>query len=171
MANPSVSTTTDYYTTKAGRVAIFNGNNYAEFELTCESALIAVGAWNFVASREAAAEARTADTIKRRTEGIKIIFNSVAQTYQTVIRELSRNNDLPGMWERIAKYNRARDPLYAGELRRQFRSTIFNPSKSNIIQYVNDLEWFRTALSTSNKPITEEDLLEQLLLGLPRDAK
>jgi hypothetical protein len=99
MTTPSARTTTNYYTAKAGRIAIFNGSNYANFELTCESALIAVGAWNFVMGREAAADARSADAIKRRTEGIKIIFNSVAQPYQTAIREFSRNNDLQGMWE------------------------------------------------------------------------
>jgi hypothetical protein len=42
MAN--TNTTTEYYNAKAGRIAIFNGENYADFERTCEAALVIVGA-------------------------------------------------------------------------------------------------------------------------------
>jgi hypothetical protein len=66
MTTPSASTTTEFYDAKAGRIAIFNGGNYADFERTCEAALIVAGAWNFVTGREVAAEARSADAIKRR---------------------------------------------------------------------------------------------------------
>jgi hypothetical protein len=64
MSNLPSATMTEYYNVKAGRIAIFNGENYADFERTCEVALVIAGAWNFVTGREGA-DTRTADAIKR----------------------------------------------------------------------------------------------------------
>jgi hypothetical protein len=77
----------------------------------------------------------------------------------------------PRMWEEIKKSNRGTDAVYVGELMRQFRTLVFDPTKGSVRQYVNDLEWFRTSLSSSVRQLTEEDLREQLLLGLPDDPK
>ena len=104
MSNLPSATTTEYYNAKVGRVAIFNGENYADFERTCEAVLVITGAWNFVTGREGA-DARTANTIKCRAEGIKIIFNSVVQSYQAGIRTLMKAQNPRGMWEELTKYN------------------------------------------------------------------
>jgi hypothetical protein len=169
MAN--TNTTTEYYNAKAGRIAIFNGENSADFERTCEAALVIVGAWSFVDGQEDAAAARSADAVKRRGEGIKLIFNSVGQSFQVGIREYMKQQDPRGMWLEVAKYNRAKDSVYVGEVIKQSRTTIFDPEKSTIREYVNDLEWFRTILAASDRPLSEQDLLEQLLSGLPDDPK
>src|SRR5580692_3342582 len=171
MASTTNTGTTEFYTAKAGRIAIFNGENYADFERTCKAALVIVGAWGFIDGQEDPAAARTADALKRRAEGIKLIFNSVGQSFQAGIREHMKAQNPRDMWLEIAKYNRAKDAVYVGEITKQFRTTIFDPTKSTIREFVNDLEWFRTTLSASDRPLSEEDLCEQLLSGLPDDPK
>jgi hypothetical protein len=132
--------TTEYYSAKAGRIAIFNGENYADFERTCEAALVIVGAWSFIDGQEDPTTARSADALKRRAEGIKLIFNSVGQSFQAGIREAMKAQDPRTMWEEIAKSNRAQDSIYVGGILKQFRMTIFDPTKSTIREFVNDLE-------------------------------
>jgi hypothetical protein len=114
------STTTDYYTAKAGRIAIFNGDNYPDFRRTCQAALIIVSAWNFIDGQEDPVTARTADAVKCRAEGIKLIFNSLGETYQESITEQMAAQNPRLMWEEIAKYDRARDDGYVGEIHEQF---------------------------------------------------
>jgi hypothetical protein len=132
MASTTNFGTTEYYTAKAGRIAIFNGENYSDFEETCEAALIIVGAWGFVDGTEDPTMARTADALKRRAEGIKLIYNSVGQSFRAGIREHMKNQNPRDMWLEIAKHNRATDAVYVEEISRQFRTTIFDPTKSSI---------------------------------------
>jgi hypothetical protein len=120
MASTTNTGTTEFYTAKAGRIAIFNGENYADFERTCEAALVIVGAWGFIDGQEDPAAARTADALKRRAEGIKLIFNSVGQSFQAGIREYMKAQNPRDMWLEIAKYNRAKDAVYVGEITKQF---------------------------------------------------
>ena len=85
MVNPN--TTTEYYNAKAGRIVIFNEENYVDFERTCEVALIIMGAWSFVDGQVDTTATRSADAVKCHGEGIKLIFNSVRQFFQARIRE------------------------------------------------------------------------------------
>jgi hypothetical protein len=152
------STTTDYYTAKAGRIAIFNGDNYPDFRRTCQAALIIVSAWNFIDGQEDPVTARTADAVKRRAEGIKLIFNSLGETYQESITDQMAAQNPRLMWEEIAKYDRARDDGYVGEIHKQFRTTAWDPNKMTIREFVHELEWHKITLQGSTEPLTEQDL-------------
>ena len=50
---PSTSTSpTPTYDYKAGKIVIFNGDNFADWERTYEAALIMLESWDFVTSAE-----------------------------------------------------------------------------------------------------------------------
>lgn len=165
------SRTKDYYTTKAGRIAIFNGENYTEFASTCQAALVISGAWNFVTGEEHIVRNSSADAIKRRNEALKLIYNSVESTYQLRIKDSMTALDPPGMWETIKAADRTLDPVYTGKLLKEFRSTTFDPSSSTIGQFVRDLEWYKMTLSTSDRPLRDTDIRQQLLEALPVDTE
>ena len=49
----STSTSTaPIYDHKAGKIVIFNGDNFADWERTCEAALIMLEGWDFITSVE-----------------------------------------------------------------------------------------------------------------------
>jgi hypothetical protein len=53
MASNQTSLPTSHeWTSKYGRITIFTGENYPEFSITCQAALIAAGAWDIVTSSE-----------------------------------------------------------------------------------------------------------------------
>jgi hypothetical protein len=68
------------YDHKAGKVIIFNGDNFPDWERTCEAALIMAEGWDFVTGDEDLTRVNTADGRKRRGEALKIIFNLVGST-------------------------------------------------------------------------------------------
>ena len=154
----NASSTTDYYTAKAGRIAVFNGDNYPDFRRTCQAALVIVGAWNFIDGQEDPTTARTADAIKRRAEGIKHIFNAVGETYQESIADQMTKQNPRLMWEEIAKYDRARNNVYVGEILKQFHALIFDPKKTTIREFVHELEWHKITLQGSSHLLTKQDL-------------
>jgi hypothetical protein len=168
MASTTNTGTTKYYTAKVGRIAIFNSENYPDFEETCEATLVIVGAWGSVDGTEDPTTARTADALKRRAEGIKLIYNSAGQAFRAGIREHMKAQNPCDMWLEIAKHNRATDPVYVEEISRQFRTTIFDPTKSTIREFVNDLQWFRTTLAASESPLSKKDLRLLEICGLAR---
>jgi hypothetical protein len=130
-----------------------------------------VGAWSFINSQEDPTTARTIDAIKRRAEGIKLIFNAVAKTYQESISKQMAQQNSCLMWEEIAKYDKARNNVYVGEILNQFHSLVFDPKKTIIREFVHELEWYKITLQGSTHPIMEIDLKQQLLSGLPNDPK
>jgi hypothetical protein len=68
------------YDHKAGKVIIFNRDNFPDWERTCEAALIITEGWDFVTSDKDLTRVNTADKRKQREEALKIIFNSVGST-------------------------------------------------------------------------------------------
>jgi hypothetical protein len=85
------------YDHKAGKVIIFNGDNFPDWERTCEAALIMAEGWDFVTGDEDPTRVNTADGRKRRGEALKIIFNSVGSTRQEEMRALMKQHDIQGM--------------------------------------------------------------------------
>jgi hypothetical protein len=65
------------YDHKAGKVVIFNGGSFPDWEDTCEAALIRAEGWDFVMGDKDPTRVNTADGRKRRGEALKIIFNSL----------------------------------------------------------------------------------------------
>ena len=62
------------------------------------------------------------------------------------------------MWEEIAKYDRARNNVYVGEILKQFHALVFDPKKTTIHEFVHELEWHKITLQGSSHPLTKQDL-------------
>ena len=52
MTSSTLTLTTPTYDYKAGKIVIFNGDNFVDWERTCEVALIMLEGWDFVTSAE-----------------------------------------------------------------------------------------------------------------------
>jgi hypothetical protein len=74
------------------------------------------------------------------------------------------------MWEGIKKFNKANNEVYASRLRREFYSTIFDPTKIQIIEFLYILNRFKINLASTPQALTNNDIKEQLLLALPSDV-
>ena len=48
MSSSTLTVTAPTYDYKAGKIIIFNGDNFADQERTCEAALIIVKGWDFI---------------------------------------------------------------------------------------------------------------------------
>ena len=74
------------------------------------------------------------------------------------------------MWEGIKKFNKANDEVYASRLRREFYSTIFDPTKIRIVKFLYILNRFKINLALTPRALTNDDIKEQLLLALLSDV-
>ena len=171
--NMSTSTPTaavPTYDHKAGKIVIFNGDNFADWERTCEAALIMAEGWDFVTGAEDPARANTVDGRRRRGEANKIIFNSIGDDRQEEMRTMMKEYDIRGIWEGMKRFNKANDEVYISRLRREFYSTTFDPAKMRISEFLHALNRYKINLASTPRPLTNDDIREQLLLVLPSDV-
>jgi len=70
----------------------------------------------------------------------------------------------------MKKFNKANDEVYISRLRREFYSTIFDPMKMRIIEFLYILNQFKTNLALTSRALTNDDIKEQLLLALLSDV-
>ena len=146
---PTPPSDTDvYYKSKWGRIAILTGDNYPVFEQTCRTALVVAGAWNIVNGNEARPphqnRALLQDYTERQLRAIQLISNSVKETYHSRINPFINAVDPQGMWDEIAKDNRALDRVYQDSLTNQFARESWNPKTESLRAYVTRLESYRT---------------------------
>jgi len=73
------------------------------------------------------------------------------------------------MWEGIKKFNKANNEVYISRLRKEFYSTIFDPTKIQIVESLYILNQFKTNLALTSRALTNNDIKEQLLLALLSD--
>ena len=85
--------------------------------------------WDFVTGAEDPAQVSSADGRRRRGEANKIIYNSIRDDRQEEIHTMMKEYNIQGMWEGMKKFNKANDKVYISRLRREFYSTIFDPTK------------------------------------------
>ncbi|OCK98498.1 uncharacterized protein K441DRAFT_653692, partial [Cenococcum geophilum 1.58] len=52
-----------------------------------------------------------------------------------------------GIWEGMKKFNKANDEVYISRLRREFYSTIFDPIKIQIVEFLRILNRFKINLA------------------------
>ncbi|OCK91639.1 uncharacterized protein K441DRAFT_205610 [Cenococcum geophilum 1.58] len=74
------------------------------------------------------------------------------------------------MWEGIKKFNKANNEVYISRLYREFYSTIFNPIKIQIVEFLYILNQFKINLALISQALTNDDIKEQLLLALLSDV-
>ena len=163
----SNSTTQEYYTSKYGRIAILTGDNYPIFHQSCQTALIVVNAWSIVSREEARPVVRPGDYDKRLRKAIQLISSSVAPYLLNKITPFIRNADPQGMWEELAKENRALDQIYQDTLTNQFAKETWNPHAKALRTYVNRLDNYRTKLTGTENEISEAQMRTRLLQSLP----
>jgi len=170
MSSSTSTATAPTYDHKAGKIVIFNGDNFADWERTCEAALIMAEGWDFITGTEDPARVNTVDGRKRRGEANKIIFNSIGDDRQEEMRAMMKEYNIQGMWEGMKKFNKANDEVYASRLRREFYATIFDPTKMRIVEFIHILNRFKINLASTPRALTNDDIKEQLLLALPSDV-
>src|SRR5450432_1490871 len=168
---PSTQLTAEY-TSKWGKIIIFNGENYPLFSITCKAALVSANAWGIVSRAEPApANARPLEEWnKRRNFSIQIIFSSAGKNYVNSLSTHLDNNDPAGMWEKLKASDRSRDAVFISNVRTNFASQLFDPSKQSMRQFVNILEHYRTQISATDAPITDIELRNKILQALPADG-
>jgi hypothetical protein len=165
---PSTQYSTEY-TSKWGKVIIFNGENYPLFSITCKAALVSANAWGIVSRAEPApVGARPLEEWnKRRNFAIQIIFSSAGKNYVNSLSTHLDNNDPAGMWEKLKASDRSRDAVFISNIRTSFASQLFDPLKQSIRQFLNTLEHYRTQISATDNPITDLELRNKILQALP----
>jgi len=126
--------------------------------------------WDFVTSVEDPNWVNSANRRRRRGEANKIIYNLIGDDRQEEMRAIIKAYDIQGMWEGMKKFNKAKDKVYISRLRREFYSTIFNPIKMRIVKFIHILNQFKINLASTPRPLTNDDIKEQLLLALPSDV-
>jgi len=77
MTFSTLTLTIPIYDHKAGKIIIFNRDNFADWERTCEAALIMSEGWDFVTGAEDPNQVNLADGRRRRGEANKIIYNLI----------------------------------------------------------------------------------------------
>ena len=82
MTSSTSTSTTPTYDHKAGKIVIFNRDNFADWERTCEAALIMSEGWDFITGAEDPNRVNSADGRRRRGEANKIIYNLIGDDRQ-----------------------------------------------------------------------------------------
>ena len=97
-----VQPSTNSYSSKWGRVVVFNRENYPTFSLTYKAALIMSQSWSIVngTERDPRGDAE-ADFNTRRNLAIQIILSSVSQDYVHTIAPFLDISDPKGMWDKL----------------------------------------------------------------------
>jgi len=127
---------TPTYDYKAGKIVIFNRDNFADWERTYKAALIILKGWDFVTGAEDPNRVNSANGRRRQGEVNKIIYNLIGDDRQEEIRVIIKAYNIQGMWEGMKKFNKANNKVYISRLRREFYSTIFNPTKMRIVKFL-----------------------------------
>jgi hypothetical protein len=157
------------YTSKWGKITVFNGENYPLFSITCKAALVSANAWGIVSRAEPEPEGvrLLQEWNKRRNFAIQIIFSSAGKNYVNSLSTHLDNNDPASMWEKLKASDRSRDAVFISNIRTKFASELYDPSKQSFRQFLNILEHYRTQISATDAPITDIELRNKILQALP----
>ncbi|OCK93731.1 uncharacterized protein K441DRAFT_661088, partial [Cenococcum geophilum 1.58] len=82
----TLTSTTPTYDYKAGKIVIFNGDNFVDWERTCKAALIMSEGWDFVTGAEDLNRVNLTDGRRRQGEANKIIYNLIGDDRQEEMR-------------------------------------------------------------------------------------
>ena len=88
MTSSILTLTTPIYDYKAGKIVIFNGDNFVDQERTCKAALIMSEGWDFITGAEDLNRVNLADGRRRRGEANKIIYNLIGDDRQEEMRAI-----------------------------------------------------------------------------------
>jgi hypothetical protein len=170
MPPKSIQPADGYYTSKWGRILIFNGDNYATFAQTCTLALLSARAWPIVTRGEAQPVANNAlnDWLRRRAIAIQIISSSVGPLHINSIMDLARNEDPASMWDELAKADRSDDKVYVAQVKDDFQSERFDPTQHTLQDFVARLNSHRTLVANTQLPLEDSDVLNKLMQSLPK---
>lgn len=169
---PLEAATPEVYTSKWGRIEIFNGDNYPSFAIDCQAALVAANAWRIVRGievRPAGNGNAALDWDKRQGFAVQIIFSSTDKTYKQRISRFLDDNNPTGMWNRLQEADRSRDAIFISNVKDAFQEETFDPVQMTVRQFVTRLEAYRGQIATTDNPITDDDMRLRLLNALPTD--
>ena len=129
MSSSTLTVTAPTYDYKAGKIVIFNRDNFVDQERTCEAALIIIKGWDFITGIKDPAQVNSADGRRRRGEVNKIIYNLIGYNCQEEMYVIIKEYNIQGIWNKIKKFNKVNNEVYISRLYKEFYSTIFNPIK------------------------------------------
>ena len=159
---------TEYNTTKWGKVAILNGDNYPEFQSTCTAVLAAVGVWSIIEGEVQPQAQRAADDWKARNQkAIQILSGLIQPRFLSRITPQIQAKDVPAIRRELAKLNRTNDPVFNATLREQFATEQFDPTKDSVRDFSSRLEYYCAQLEGSEYELSEREVTLKLLAALP----
>ena len=94
MTLSTLTLTTPTYDHKASKIVIFNRDNFADQERTCEAALIMSEGQDFITSAEDPNRVNLANGRRRQGEANKIIYNSIGDDRQEEMRVMMKAYDI-----------------------------------------------------------------------------
>jgi len=115
-------------------------------------------------------EVQFADAVKKRAIGIRLIYNSLEESFQNQFLEHLENHQITLMWAKFKSFDRARDVVYAARIKDAFNEVVFDPANMTIQDVITRLENARLILSNSPQRINDNDVLQRLLASLPLDS-
>lgn len=167
-----------HYDCKWGKIEILTGDNYPGWSTNSTMALIAADCIEIVKGTEVRPAAVAAgagidaagplkDWKERARRAIQILTNSIDSKLQDKVKAKAESMDPAGIWTELNKFNKTSDPVFVANQRTEFYAATFDPTKEKIRDFVNRLTSFQLQLASTNRQITDEDLLERVLASLP----
>jgi hypothetical protein len=176
MTESSSSTEESVNKTKWGNIAILVADNFPLFDLSCRVVLKGAGCWNIVTGdfREPPVDPKAVHDawIASRELALQLLCSSVHMSLFTdAMGEGFQQRDPALVWAEIQRKNQISNRLYTHQMRTEFYSTTFNPEHESITSLHQRLLQYKAMLATTDRPITETDVLEVLLRSIPDDQQ
>jgi gag-polypeptide of LTR copia-type len=171
-ASASQDNGTKYYTSKYGRIPIFDGDNYATFSTECRTALTVAGAWDIVDGSEVRPVDPAAGTSwdERKLKAIQLINSSVVQALKSRIIPGVRAADPKAMWTELAKEDRMTSTVHQYTLFSDFHKATWDPSAETIRSFQARLQDMRTQLEGTERSISEKEMLWRVITSIPDEG-
>jgi hypothetical protein len=124
-------------------------------------------AWGIVSGEEDRPATRHGDYDERLHKAIRLISSSVAPCFLNKITSYIQDSDPQGMWDELAKENRALNPIYQDTITNQFAKETWDLQNETLRTYVTRLDNYRMKLTGTENEITEAQIRAKLLQSLP----
>ncbi|RFU23823.1 hypothetical protein B7463_g12518, partial [Scytalidium lignicola] len=163
-------TSSGYYHSKYGDVAILNGENYTEFKQTCELALTVANVLSIAKGTETRPNRDMDRWDGKANKAIQIIVNSVTLGIRNRIIDLLMDKKVKEAWELLVEYDLSTNTTFQMSVRGQFHRERWNIQSESIWQFIERLESYRSQLRGAEKGITDEEMHTRILDSLPTDS-
>ncbi|KAI0994560.1 hypothetical protein K3495_g13621 [Podosphaera aphanis] len=160
-----------------GRVSIYNGTNYYEFESTIKNVLEIACVWSIVAGDEkkpikatgnaGITDADISNWVSRNERAMMIIVGSVDSIHRTVkFRNTLAARDAAALWDEVKSFNSSPDGLLNTNVRIEFYEHNFDPDKSTFAEHYAKLVKMQKLLLGTDRPLTDGEILDRIIASI-----